>query len=40
MRRKTNMRTGGIMVLTPQGRLSRYFYGIEFARKTCGFGLH
>jgi protein SCO1/2 len=24
---------GGIMVLTPQGRLSRYFYGIEFAPK-------
>ncbi len=30
---------GGIMVLTPQGRLSRYFYGIEFAPKDLRFGL-
>jgi protein SCO1/2 len=29
----------GIMVLTPQGRLSRYFYGIEFAPKDLRFGL-
>ena len=30
---------GGIMVLTPQGRLSRYFYGIEFAPKDLRLGL-
>jgi protein SCO1/2 len=30
---------GGIMVLTPQGRLSRYFYGIEFAPKDVRLGL-
>jgi len=29
----------GIMVLTPQGRVSRYFYGIEFAPKDLRFGL-
>jgi len=29
----------GIIVLTPQGRLSRYFYGIEFAPKDLRFGL-
>ena len=27
------------MVLTPQGRLSRYFYGIEFAPKDLRLGL-
>jgi protein SCO1/2 len=30
---------GGIMVLTPEGRLSRYFYGIEFAPKDLRLGL-
>ncbi len=29
----------GIMVLTPQGRLSRYFYGIEYFPKDLRFGL-
>jgi protein SCO1 len=31
--------SAGIMVLTPQGRLSRYFYGIEFAPKDLRLGL-
>lgn len=30
---------GGIMLLTPEGRLSRYFYGIEFAPKDLRLGL-
>jgi protein SCO1 len=30
---------GGIMVLTPEGKLSRYFYGIEFAPKDLRLGL-
>ena len=25
----------GIMVLTPEGRLSRYFYGVEYAPRRC-----
>ena len=29
----------GIMVLTPQGKLARYFYGIEFAPKDLRLGL-
>jgi protein SCO1/2 len=29
----------GIIVLTPQGRLSRYFYGVEFAPKDIRLGL-
>lgn len=29
----------GIMVLTPEGRLSRYFYGIEYFPKDLRFGL-
>ena len=29
----------GIMVLTPQGRLSRYFYGIEYAPRDLRLGL-
>jgi protein SCO1/2 len=29
----------GIMVLTPQGRISRYFYGIEYAPKDLRLGL-
>lgn len=29
----------GIMLLTPDGKLSRYFYGIEFAPKDLKFGL-
>lgn len=29
----------GIMVLTPQGKLSRYFYGIEYSPRDLKFGL-
>jgi protein SCO1/2 len=29
----------GIMVLTPQGKLARYFYGIEYAPKDVRLGL-
>jgi protein SCO1/2 len=29
----------GITVLTPEGRISRYFYGIEFAPRDVQFGL-
>ena len=29
----------GIMVLTPQGRLSRYFYGVEYAPRDLRLGL-
>lgn len=29
----------GIMVLTPQGRVSRYFYGVEFSPKDLRLGL-
>jgi len=29
----------GIMVLTPQGRLARYFYGVEFAPRDLRLGL-
>jgi protein SCO1 len=29
----------GIMLLTPEGRLSRYFYGIEYAPRDIQFGL-
>ncbi|HEX8708982.1 MAG TPA: SCO family protein [Pyrinomonadaceae bacterium] len=29
----------GIMLLTPQGRLARYFYGVEYAPKDLKFGL-
>jgi protein SCO1/2 len=31
--------TGGIMVLTPQGTVSRYFYGIEYAPRDLRFGV-
>lgn len=30
---------GGIQVVTPDGRLARYFYGIEYAPKEVKFGL-
>jgi protein SCO1/2 len=30
---------GGIMVVTPEGRLSRYFYGIDYAPKDLKFGI-
>jgi len=33
------MHASGIMVLTPQGKLSRYFYGIEFAPIDVRLGL-
>jgi len=29
----------GIMVATPEGRLSRYFYGVEFSARDLRFGL-
>ena len=31
--------TSGIMILTPQGRISRYFYGIEFPARDLRLGL-
>ena len=30
---------GGIMLLTPAGKVSRYFYGVEFSPKDLRFGL-
>jgi protein SCO1/2 len=30
---------GGIMMATPEGKLSRYFYGIDYAPKDLKFGL-
>jgi protein SCO1/2 len=30
---------GGIMILTPQGKVSRYFYGIEYAPRDLRFGV-
>jgi protein SCO1 len=30
---------GGIMIATPQGRLSRYFYGIDYAPRDVKFGI-
>jgi protein SCO1/2 len=30
---------GGIMIATPQGKLSRYFYGIDYAPKDLKFGI-
>ena len=38
---KTNMflHAAGIMVLTPQGRAARYFYGVEFTPKDLELGL-
>jgi protein SCO1/2 len=33
------MHASGIMVLTPQGRISHYFYGIEFAPRDVRLGL-
>ena len=30
---------GGIMVVTPEGKLSRYFYGIDYAPRDLKFGL-
>jgi len=30
---------GGIMIVTPQGKLSRYFYGIDYAPKDVKFGV-
>jgi protein SCO1/2 len=29
----------GVLVLTPQGRISRYFYGIDYAPRDLGFAL-
>ena len=38
---KTNQfaHAGGIMVVTPEGKLSRYFYGIDYAPKDLKFGI-
>lgn len=38
---KTNQfaHAGGIMIATPEGKLSRYFYGIDYAPKDLKFGL-
>lgn len=38
---KTEMyvHAGGIMVLTPQGRLARYYYGVEYLARDVEFGL-
>ncbi len=30
---------GGIMVITPEGKISRYFYGIDYAPKDVKFGI-
>lgn len=30
---------GGIMIVTPDGRMSRYFYGIDYAPKDLKFGI-
>ena len=30
---------GGIMVITPEGKISRYFYGIDYAPKDLKFGI-
>lgn len=30
---------GGIIILTPQGKVSRYFYGIEYAPRDLRFGV-
>ena len=34
-----SIHASGIMVLTPQGKLSRYFYGVEYSAKDLKFGL-
>ena len=31
--------TSGIVILTPQGRISRYFYGIQFPARDLRLGL-
>ena len=38
---KTNQfaHAGGIMIATPEGKLSRYFYGIDYAPKDVKFGI-
>ncbi len=38
---KTNQfaHAGGIMVITPEGKLSRYFYGIDYSPKDVKFGI-
>ncbi len=30
---------GGIMILTPEGKISRYFYGIDYSPKDLKFGI-
>lgn len=30
---------GGIMIITPEGKISRYFYGIDYAPKDVKFGI-
>jgi protein SCO1/2 len=36
---KMFLHLSGIMVLTPQGRAARYFYGVEYAPKDLELGL-
>ncbi len=38
---KTNQfaHAGGIMVITPEGKISRYFYGIDYSPKDLKFGI-
>ena len=38
---KTNQfaHAAGVMVVTPEGKLARYFYGVEYAPKDIKFGL-
>lgn len=30
---------GGVMIITPEGKISRYFYGIDYAAKDLKFGI-
>ena len=38
---KTNQfaHAGGVMIITPEGKVSRYFYGIDYAAKDLKFGI-
>jgi len=38
-RRDQYVHAGGIMVLTPEGRLARYFYGVEYSARDLRLGL-
>ena len=39
LRRGQFAHAGGIMILTPDGKLSKYFYGIDYAPKDVKFSL-